>query len=110
MGYESHGKVTRFSSDATTNDLHAKHKKSESKLLVKVLNKTMSMQNQIDILTTKVAAQPINSQPELVRRTSKYVFNLTSFAYFSSNVHELCVSTRSPVSYTHLTLPTKRIV
>ena len=47
MGDESHVKVTRFSSGMNTKDLRAKHQKSESKLLVKDLNKMMTMQNQI---------------------------------------------------------------
>ena len=91
IGDETHGKLIGFGSGVTTKDLRAKHQKSESKLLVKVLNKMLTMQNQIDVLTTKVASQGTNSQPESVRNTSKYVFNLTSFAYFLSNVHELCI-------------------
>jgi len=91
MGDETHGKLIGFGSGMSTKDLHAKHQKSESKLLVKVLNKMLAMQNQIDVLTAKVASQAINSQPKSVRNTSKYVFNLTSFLYFLSNVYELCI-------------------
>ena len=89
MGDETHGKLIGFGSGVTTKDLHVQHQKSESKLLVKVLNKMLTMQNQIDVLTAKVAAQSANSEPESVCNTSKYVFNLISFAYFLSNVHEL---------------------
>jgi len=55
----------------TTEDLHAKHQKSESKLLVKVLNKMMTMHNQIDVLIAEVAAQATNSQCKSLRNTSK---------------------------------------
>ena len=89
MGDETHGKLIGFGSGVTAKDLRAKHQKSESKLLVKVLNKMLAMQNQIDVLTTKVAAQSANAELESVCKTSNYVFNLTSFAYFLSNVHEL---------------------
>ena len=89
IGDESHGKLIGFSSGVTTKDLCAKHQKNESKLLVKVLNRMLTMQNQIDVLAAKVAAQATKFQPESVRNTSKYVFNLTGFAYLLSNVHEL---------------------
>ena len=89
MGDETHGKLIGFGSGVTAKDLRAKHQNSESKLLVKVLNKMLAMQNQIDVLTAKVAAQSANSEPESVCKTSNYVFNLTIFAYFLSNVHEL---------------------
>ena len=59
-------------------------------MLEKALNKVLTMQNQIDVLTAKVASQAINSQPKSVRNTSKYVFNLTSFSYFLYNVH-MCI-------------------
>ena len=90
MGDETHGNLIGFSSGVTIKDLHAKHQKSESKLLVKVLNKMLTMQNQIDVLTARVAAQAANSELESVCNTSKYVFNLTSFSYFLSNVH-MCI-------------------
>ena len=89
MGDETHGKLIGFGSGVTTKHLRAEYQKSESKLLVKVLNKMLPMQNQIDVLTAKVATQATNSQPESATSISKHVFNLTSFAYFLSNVHEL---------------------
>ena len=88
-GDETHGKLIGFGSGVTVKDLRAKHQKSESKLLVKVLNKMLAMQNQIDVLIAKVAAQSANSEPKSVCNTSNYVFNLISFTYFLSNVHEL---------------------
>lgn len=89
MGDETHGKLIGFGSGVTAKDLHTKQQKSESKLLVKVLNKMLAMQNQIDVLTAKVAAQSANSEPESVCNTSNYVFDLTSSASFLSNVNEL---------------------
>jgi len=49
----------------------------------------LTTQNQIDVLTAKVTTQAINSQPESIHNTLNYVFNLATFAYFLSNVHEL---------------------
>ena len=89
MGDENHRKLIGFDSGMTTKDLCAKHQKGEYKLLVKVLNKMLTMQNQIDVLTANVATQATNSQPELIHSTLIFVFNLTSFAYFLSNVREL---------------------
>ena len=61
---KAHGKVTGFSCAMTAKDLHAKYRKSESKLLVNVLNKIMSKQKQVDVLTTKIIAKATNSQLE----------------------------------------------
>ena len=72
IGDESHGNVAGFGRGMIAKNLYAKHKKSESKLLVKVLNKMMSVQKQIDVLTAKVATQAINSQPKSVHSTSKF--------------------------------------
>jgi len=66
MGDESHGKVIGFGSGVRAKDLHTKHLHNESKLLVKVLHKMHSMQEQIDVLTSKVDTQATNSPHELV--------------------------------------------
>jgi len=66
MGDKSHGKVTGFGSGVCAKDLRTKHHHNESKLLVKVLHKMHWMQEQIDVLTSKIVAQVANSSYELV--------------------------------------------
>ena len=60
MHGESHGKVVGFGSGMTRKDLCAQHQKSEYKMLEKALNKVLTMQNQIDVLTAKVASQALS--------------------------------------------------
>jgi len=56
MGDTNQGKVTGFGSVVRAKDLRNKHQNNESKFLVKVLHKMHSMQEQIDVLTSKVSA------------------------------------------------------